>query len=338
MELQSSGSTKTPKRITAQKKWMRNSALLTGKTFGLQKGDTALLCLPMKYVAGKMMVVRAMELEMDLKVVEPSSTPLKEIESTIDFAAMVPLQLENSLDLLYKVKILIVGGGKVNPQLVEKLQSLPFLGDSSSILPYDRGESKRDYPRQLNSPCTRGSIKDKEGFQSTHIFETYGMTETLTHVAIKSLNSPNKSHVFTALEGVRFETDERDCLVIHVPAVNPKPVVTNDIVELINETSFRWLGRFDNIINSGGVKILPEVVEAQLASVISDRRYFIAGLPDDSLGEKVVLIVEGKEMEISYDSLEKYEEPKEIYFILKFVETETGKIHRINTLKISNIH
>ncbi|MFQ6678781.1 MAG: enolase C-terminal domain-like protein, partial [Fidelibacterota bacterium] len=300
MELQTSGSTGEPKILTVQKEWMSNSAQLTGRTFGLKKGETALLCLPMKYIAGKMMVVRALELDLDLKVVEPSSRPLEEIEDTVGFTAMVPLQLEKSLNHLYNVKTVIVGGGKVHSQLVEKLQSLPLLNDPSSVLPYDRGENKRNYPKQLNSSCatanrgnTRGSIKDKEGFQSTKVYETYGMTETLTHVAVKPLNGPNQSEVFTALNGVRFETDERDCLVIYAAMVNPEPVITNDIVELINETSFKWLGRFDNVINSGGVKIIPEVLEAKLAPVMYNRRFFITGEPDDSLGEKVVLVVEG---------------------------------------------
>jgi len=164
--------------------------------------------------------------------------PTENIDGPIDFAAMVPLQLEKSLDILNKVKVLIVGGGRMNQSLIKKLQSV-----------------------------------------STRVYETYGMTETLTHVAIKPLNGPNKSDVFTALEGVRFETDERNCLVVNVPKVNPDPVVTNDIVERINETSFRWLGRFDNIINSGGVKIIPEEVEVKLTSVIRNRRFLLPAFP-----------------------------------------------------------
>ncbi|HIC38349.1 MAG TPA: O-succinylbenzoic acid--CoA ligase, partial [Candidatus Marinimicrobia bacterium] len=270
-----------------------NSAELTRKTFGLKKGDSALLCMPMKYVAGKMMVVRALELGLDLKVVEPSSNPLKYMDEIIDFAAMVPFQLENSLNDLDQVKTLIVGGGQVSQQLIEKLQKI-----------------------------------------STQIFETYGMTETLTHVAIKPLNGPNISDLFRALDGIRFEKDDRGCLAIHASALNPVPIVTNDLVELIDENSFRWLGRFDNVINSGGIKIIPEVVEAKLLSIIPNNRFFINGESDESLGEKVVLVVEGNVIEISFDSLEKFEKPKEIYFISEFLETESGKIRRGETLKI----
>ncbi len=325
MMLQTSGSTGKPKSISVKKEWMKNSAQITGKTFGLKAGDSALLCMPMKYVAGKMMVVRALEQGLDLKVVEPSSSPLKELDEQIDFTAMVPMQLENSLEQLDKVKTLIVGGGQVQPSLVEKLQS-----------------------------C------------DTKVFETYGMTETLTHVAIKPLNGPEKSNCFYALDGIRFDKDDRDCLVIHAPSIlslrvpkkvgtrqshfmNPVneitssqtprddraggwiPVITNDLVELVNETYFRWLGRFDNIINSGGVKIIPEVVEAKLIESIPNRRFFIAGMPDESLGEKVVLIVEGDEREISFGKLDKYERPKAIIFC-KFKFTESGKINRRETL------
>ena len=289
--LQTSGSTGKPKSISMKKEWMKNSAQLTENTFGLKKGDSALLCMSIKYVAGKMMVVRALELALDLKVVEPSSSPLKDIDDQIDFAAMVPLQLENSSNDLDKVKTLIVGGGSVNRSLVEKLQNV-----------------------------------------SPQVFETYGMTETLTNVAIKPLNGLNKSDLFQALDRIHFKINERDCLVINAPMLSPESIVTNDIIELINDISFRWLGRFDNVINSGGVKVIPEVVEAKLASFILDRRYFISGVPDKSLGEKVVLLVEGNETELSFQHLEKYERPKEIYFIPKFVETKSGKVNQQETI------
>ena len=296
MALQTSGSTGKPKSISVKKGWMKNSAQFTGKTFGLKEGDTALLCIPMKYIAGKMMVVRALELGFDLKVVEPSSNPLKGIKENIDFCAMVPFQLENSLNQLNKVKTLIVGGGQVKPKMVEKLQTV-----------------------------------------STQVFETYGMTETLTHVAIKPLNGPNKTDLIQSLDGILFEKDDRGCLVIHATAFNPEPIVTNDLVELIDESSFRWLGRFDNVINSGGIKIIPEVVEAKLTEVIPHRRFFLTGKPDDLLGEKVVLVVEGDKINITLESLGKFEKPKIIYFIPNFIETESGKINRVETIKIMNL-
>jgi len=239
------------------------------------------------------MMVRSLKLGLELKVIEPSSNPMKGITEKIDFGAMVPLQLENTLNDLAKVKTLIVGGGQVNPKLVEKLQNV-----------------------------------------STQVYETYGMTETLTHVAIKPLNGPSKSDVFRALDDIDFELDGRGCLVINAPKMNPKPVITNDFIDLVDEKSFRWLGRYDNIINSGGIKIIPEVVEAKLSSIVPNRRFFIAGKSDKSLGEKVVLVVEGKSMDISCKSLDKFEQPKEIHFIPEFVETKSGKIHRQTTLSL----
>jgi len=286
VELQTSGSTGTPKTIKVQKEWMRNSAKLTGETFGLDAGSSALLCMPMQFVAAKMMVVRAMELGLELKVEEPASS----VDTGADFVAMVPLQLENSFAHLDKFKTVLVGGGQVSSALVEKLQSV-----------------------------------------ATEVFETYGMTETLTHVAIKRLNGSNKTDCFTALDGVKFEVDKRDCLVIHAPELNPEPVVTNDIVELLKDTEFKWLGRYDNVINSGGVKIYPEVVEAKLASQLQGFRYFITGILDELLGQKVVLLVEGQ-VEVKFDLLEKYERPKEVIFVEKFIETETGKINRLAVL------
>ncbi|MDP6339693.1 MAG: enolase C-terminal domain-like protein [Candidatus Marinimicrobia bacterium] len=287
MMLQTSGSTGKPKSIKVKKEWMKNSAQLTGKTFELKEGDSTLLCMPMKYVAGKMMVVRALALGLDLKVVEPSSSPLKGLNKPIDFAAMVPLQLEKSLNQLDKVKTLIVGGGQVNPALVDKLRDI-----------------------------------------STQVYETYSMTETLTHVAIKPLNGPNKQDVFQALDGVQFEIDERDCLVIHAPMLNPNPVLTNDLVALIDETSFRWLGRYDNVINSGGIKIIPEKVEAKLTEANPNVLFFIGGMPDDTMGEKLVLFVEGEEIDISFECLDKFTRPKEVCFLPKFIKTASGKINR----------
>ena len=133
---------------------------------------------------------------------------------------------------------------------------------------------------------------------------------------------------------IHFEIDDKGCLVIHAPMLNPESIVTNDIVELVDKSSFRWLGRFDNVINSGGIKIIPEVVEAKLATVILNRRFFIAGVADESLGEKVILVVEGESVNITLESLEKYEKAKDIYFIPEFVETKSGKIHRQTTLSL----
>lgn len=316
--VQTSGSTGTPKKIQLEKEQMQNSAFATGDFFNLKENTTALLCLPTQYIAGKMMLIRALTLGWHLDVVPSSSNPLETISKTYDFSAMVPLQVENSLNKLYLVKQLIVGGGLVSNQLQQKLQTL-----------------------------------------STKIFATYGMTETITHIAIKKLNKldfeDSKSNFglfpqaqsrgyFSILPNTTIYIDERDCLVIKAPKVSKEIVFTNDVVRLISDTQFEWLGRFDNVINSGGIKLHPENIEERLSKIIS-QRFFVAGILDDKLGEKLVLIVELKSLKVSefkslliekiknLKTLSKFEIPKEIYFADNFVVTETGKIQRKKTLQ-----
>ena len=165
------------------------------------------------------------------------------------------------------------------------------------------------------------------------IYETYGMTETITHIAAKKVGV----EAFTTLPHVTVSVNENQCLEIVAKNIGNEKIVTNDIVKLISDTQFVWLGRFDNVINSGGIKIMPEQVESKLSTLIP-RRYFVNGAPDDTLGEKVVLYVEGEKMDIDhsvFDVLDKYEKPKEIVFISKFKETATGKIMREESKKLA---
>ncbi len=289
IEMETSGSTGAPKTISISKQAMVDSALATGDFFDLQPGNKALQCLPVKYVAGKMMLVRAMILGLDLEFVAPSSHPLDHNEIDFDFVAMVPLQAQNSISQLKKVKKLIIGGAAVNKTLEKQLLKLP-----------------------------------------TKVYETYGMTETITHIAARKLGEK----AFTVLPYVTVSFDDRNCLVIHAPRISPGVIITNDIVELLDENQFIFLGRMDNVINSGGIKLIPEQIEQKLAGKIS-KRFFIASKPDDELGEKVVLVIEGEKRELDnsiYESLDKYEKPKEIIFIPKFLDTATGKILRKETL------
>ena len=285
IEMQTSGTTGTPKTIVVPKQAMVDSALATGDFFDIIPGNKALQCLPVKYVAGKMMLVRALILGLDLEFVAPNSHPMKNNEINFDFVAMVPLQAQNSLSELKKVKKMIVGGAAVSKTLEQQLLKLP-----------------------------------------TEVFETYGMTETITHIAARRLGEK----AFTVLPNVTISYDERNCLVIHAPRISPEVIITNDIVELINENQFIFLGRMDNIINSGGIKLIPEQIEEKLAGKIS-QRFFIASKPDAELGEKVILVIEGDIQnfdETLYEELDKYEKPKEILFISKFKETASGKILR----------
>lgn len=286
IEMQTSGSTGTPKIVKVGKQAMVNSALATADFFELKPSDTALLCLPVKYVAGKMMLIRAMVLGINLEFVAPSSHPMKNIENDYDFVAMVPMQAQNSLKELHKVKKLIVGGAKINKSLENDLKKL----------------------------------------KTTQVFETYGMTETITHIAAKRIGA----EAFTVLPNVTISYDDRKCLVIDAPKINDAVIITNDLVVILNENQFVFLGRIDNIINSGGIKIMPEQVEQKLDGKI-DRRFFIASKEDTKLGEKVVLVVEGEPFEINntiFEVLDKYERPKEIVFLSKFNETANGKVIR----------
>ena len=290
IEVETSGTTGTPKVIRLEKRAMIQSALATGDFFGLEPGNKALLCLSAKYIAGKMMLVRALILGLSLDITTVDGNPLAYNEEKYGFAAMVPLQVENSLDKLKQIKKIIIGGAPVSKTLAEKLKK-----------------------KKINA------------------FETYGMTETITHVAAKKVGEK----AFVTLPNIILSKDERDCLVIEAPKIVSEKIVTNDIVEIISENEFIWLGRFDSVINSGGVKLFPEQIEIKLQDVISER-YFIASLPDEKLGQKVILVLEGATKELPstiFDALDKFEIPKEIYFVSQFVVTKTGKLNRLQTLE-----
>ncbi|UPZ15457.1 AMP-binding protein [Flavobacterium humidisoli] len=291
IEMTTSGTTGLPKLVRLKKQAMIQSALATGDFFDLKPGDKALLCLPTQFIAGKMMLVRSLILGLELDVVSPSLHPLELNATTYDFVAMVPLQVQNSIAGLSKVRKLIIGGAKLDSALEEKL--LPL---------------------------------------KTEIYETYGMTETITHIAAKRLGDS----VFSILPNVKISQDDRQCLVINVATISDEPIVTNDLVELLNEQQFKFLGRIDNVINSGGVKLIPEQIEAKLIGKINSR-FFVTGLPDTTLGEKLVLVIEGEKQEFEldfFDVLGKYEKPKEIVFVSKFKENENGKLLRKPTLQV----
>ncbi|MGB8705684.1 MAG: AMP-binding protein [Gillisia sp.] len=302
--VKTSGSTGTPKKFRIRKEFMVNSAKATGSFFELPEKSTALLCLPVDYIAGKMMLVRAMVLGWELDSIPPSSNPLDQVFKTYDFCAMTPFQLDNSIARLHLIKKLIVGGGAVAPNLQLMVQGL-----------------------------------------KTKVYETFGMTETVSHIAAKRLNAKKKKKKeipFKLLPNIQISTDDRGCLIVKAPKVAEGTVVTNDMVEILTYKKFLWKGRYDNVINSGGIKLFPEEIERKLNEII-DRRFFITSLPDDALGQKLVLFVETdfsedylqqlkKQIE-ELDSLTRYEKPRKIYLIEKFEETPNGKIHRKNTLK-----
>lgn len=286
---ETSGSTGKPKKISLPKAAMRKSAQMTGNFFGLTEGKTALLCLPVGFIAGKMMLVRAIELRLKLICIEPKSfIPSNEIPA-IDFAPMTPMQVENSLNALEKIDTLLMGGA-------------PLLDGLRTIL------------LQKNTRC----------------FESYGMTETITHIALKEIST----EYFTVLEQVSIRQDNRGCLVIKTPYFKEE-IVTNDLIEIHSKNQFKWLGRIDTVINSGGIKLIPEQIEEKLKPFIP-QNFIISALPDPILGQKLILIIEGENasLDLPENTLTKFEHPKAIYFVKKFPMTDSGKLKRKEILSL----
>lgn len=327
-----SGSTGTPKPMWVEKHRMEASARMTCDFLGLRKGDTALLCMSLDYIAGKMMVVRALTCGMQLITVAPSGHPLSDtggqspcnpLRSSregqspfIDFAAMVPLQVWNSLHQpeerrrLTDIRHLIIGGGPVDAALADELAGFPHA-----------------------------------------VWSTYGMTETLSHIALRRLNGPERTEWYTPLPGVRLSQTEDGCLVINALALHDGPLVTNDIVAFRDSASslrtegteerpflFKVLGRKDNVICSGGIKIQAEQVEKALAAHMHVP-YIITKTPDRKLGEQVVLLTESADVESLKDLcrrvLPKYWQPRHVITVSRLPMTATGKPARSEAQRLA---
>ncbi len=293
--VQTSGTTGKPRKFRVSKESMGISARKTLNFFKLNPGDSALLCLSPNYIAGKLMIVRALIGELDLVIEEPSGTPLEYIDGNIDFVAMVPMQVQKQIQINHeafkKVKKLIIGGGEVLPSLKEELQGIP-----------------------------------------TEVWETYGMTETLTHIALKKLNGKGKLDWFIPLQGVTVSENGDNCLEVEVEGVTTGRLTTSDVVEFNKYGYFKIIGRADDVINTGGIKVFPSELEKKIGEWIS-QPFIISSVPDEILGEKVVLVIESDtfnvtELKTNLKNLEFYETPKDIFFIRQLSRTDTGKIVR----------
>ncbi len=288
IEVQTSGSTGLPKKLTFPIQSFIESAEMTGKFLDLKAGNTALLCLPMQYIAAKMMLARAIVLQLKLICIIPNS--IISINETIDFAAMTPMQAEKSISKLSFIKKIILGGMPVAYKLEQKLKHIPV-----------------------------------------QIFETFGMTETLSHIAMRNISANEKQ--FKTLENITISLSEKNTLCVNIPFIKEK-ITTNDIVEVIDNNHFIWKGRVDNIINSGGIKIIPEEIEQKLKPFINEE-FYITSEKDELLGEKVVLIIEStaileniKQL-FTQAKLLPYQTPKNIYLEEHLQRTESGKIKRL---------
>ena len=292
VHVQTSGSTGTPKTMRVEKQRMLNSARITCDFLGLQPGNTALLCMSLDYIAGKMMVVRALERHLKLMTIAPSGHPLSGLMEDIDFAAMVPMQVYNSLQVpeererLKQIRHLIIGGGAIDDALSDQL---------------------KDFPNA--------------------VWSTYGMTETLSHIALRHLNGPEASLWYTPFPSVSLSLSSDSCLIIDAPEVCPERLVTNDIAELSPDYRFRILGRKDNIICSGGIKIQAEELERQLRSLLH-LPFIITKCPDEKFGEIIVLLTEGSTDEARQFCeriLPKFYQPRVYLHVSHIPLTATGK-------------
>ena len=302
-----SGSTGKPKPMMVEKKRMLNSARITCDFLGLKPGDSALLCMSLDYIAGKMVVVRSIERHLHLISVSPSGHPLKDINEEITFAAMVPMQVYNTLQVpeererLTHIRHLIIGGGAIDASLEKELRSLP------------------------------GNIA---------IWSTYGMTETLSHIALRRINGAEASEWYQPFDSVKISQTEEGCLVIEAPLVCAETLVTNDIVEIesyiynkVEKLRFRIKGRKDNVVCSGGIKIQIEEVEEFLKPHL-EKPFMLAKKKDEKFGEIAVLLSENKEIKTVEATVRrllsdyKYWIPREFRYVEHLPLTETGKPKR----------
>ena len=321
--IQTSGSTGTPKSITLTRQQMVASARQTGAALGLRAGDRALVPLSVDYIAGRMMVVRGLELGLPLTIIDPVSRPLAQFSAGpgFEFTAMVPLQLQETLagssaelTLLNGMRAILIGGAPVSVALKAQLQPV-----------------------------------------SAPIYHTYGMTETVTHIALKRLNGTERSDFFVPFAGVDLGVDERGCLTICAAMTRGETLITNDLVDLQPDGRFRWLGRVDNIINSGGVKVQVEKVERAIerflhqhqGGIYAGRRFFVGPLDHPRYGQAVVAVIEGVAIGVGEEPaaevgqalqagvrawLNRYEVPRAVHFVAQLLETPTGKIDRLANL------
>ena len=302
-----SGSTGPPKTIEITRQQMVISVRNTQRELSLTSDQTTLLCLDPAYIGGMMVLCRALEIGMDVVGVSPSAHPLEELPVQPSFLALVPLQLqswlESDLATLNAAHAILVGGAPVSPDLEKRLVANV----------------------------------------STPVYSTYGMTETASHVALRALNGPDANDAFRVLGDTTIGVDERGCLTLRGSVTRQERLVTNDLAALEDERRFRWLGRYDWVINSGGVKVSPEPVERAVSKhwPATPPPLLVVGLPDARLGQRVVLVVEGplpaeSEQRLLLRSVAeetpRYHAPRQIYRLAAIPRTSNGKLNRQETV------
>ncbi len=309
-ELRTSGSTGEPKKISFDRSHLELSAKRTINHFDLNQDDISLICIDVRYIGGLMMLVRSLVAGMDMIVCEPSSNPFQEVDmSKPTFIAIVPLQLKQLIDytsrdgVLDQIKAVIVGGASIDSALEELTHEL-----------------------------------------SIPVYQTFGMTETASHFAVRRISGPQFDEWYTVVNGWEVDSDVDGRLAVNWGLPDSEWIVTNDMVEFSDGKGFRWVGRLDNVINSGGIKIhseaLEQTIKSELLRLGIDSRFFVFGVPDTDLGEKLVLLMEGQpnwEKTIHQhlkDSLPKFHCPRELFFLDDFIETPNGKIDRPKNIEL----
>lgn len=292
--IKTSGSTGTPKEIVITKENMKRSALASIAFFNLQAGEKVLLALPLQFIGGMMMVVRAVLANMDMYPVNPSLCPLLHPMPRMDFASLTPSQMTNMLETekkeeIEKIKTVLLGGGSINDSLKQKLYSL-----------------------------------------KTQCYSSYAMTETLSHVALQKLNGNNPQKAYYPLPEVRIASSKKGTALISTPW-NEKKLVTNDLISINSDGSFHILGRTDDAITTGGVTLLPEQLENEWAPYLSVT-FAAAAIPDIRWGEQLVLVTESNIDFHSFlvhaqTTVSKIHLPKS-HYVLLIPKTPTGKTAR----------
>ncbi|WP_375418996.1 AMP-binding protein [uncultured Hymenobacter sp.] len=312
--LHTSGSTGQPQPVFLKRRQLEASARRTGDYFDLGPGERMLVCLNCEYIGGQMMLVRGLERNLHLTIVEPAADPLALVPAgaAFDFASFVPLQLRTLLAAghagqLNQMKAILVGGAAVDGALAKAVRAL-----------------------------------------KVPVYLTYGMTETASHIALRRLSGKDaiKSTAYKVLPGIHVGQDARGCLTVRADVTDDQLITTNDQIKLLDSHAFEWLGRADFVINSGGVKVPAErvelVLEVALAELNLGRRAFVTGLPDERLGQTVTAVLEGAALTPEEETrllallrarLAKYERPRQLRYSEQFSETASGKLDRLSTVR-----
>lgn len=295
-----SGSTGISKNIKISKQQMENSAKSTISHFQIKEKSTFLICLPLRYIGGKIMLIRALISKAKIILYKPLANPFEELNNIIDFIALTPLQLFNvakNKKNFDKIKLAIIGGGEISNKVILKLQDI-----------------------------------------STNCYQTYGMTETISHIAVRNLKNCNDKTPYKCLNSISIDTNKNNQLIINSEQLNLKNLLTNDFVEIVDNGEFIYLGRKDNIINSGGLKINPEILENEIQKSLGSTNFYIDKMKNEKLGEEVVLIAL---LDLKLESLiksinsikNKNTRPKKVFFTDKFFHNENQKLDRVKSKK-----